>query len=112
MDTDDVCDREQVLEERLAHLMKQSARQDFFTQLQFWRACPARTCRRHYRCTGDVRDCGEIFWPVVPAEFKAWWRAVCDAFEEGNSMRKACEYGAEARVRHRRIEHLKSRPER
>jgi hypothetical protein len=57
--------------------------------LAFWSACPNKRCRRARSCVGDAARCHEIFWPVVPLEVKAWWRAIFDAKKTGRSVTQA-----------------------
>jgi len=63
------------------------------TDLHFWHACPSRRCRRHRSCCGDDADaCLDLFWPVVPAEFKVWWQAIVQAKHDRASIGQARSY--------------------
>ena len=66
-----------------------AAWREFNTMLRYWIACPNRRCRRARRCCGDVESCHALFWPVVPEEFKVWWRAICEARRDKSSQRQA-----------------------
>ena len=57
--------------------------------LKFWSACPNKRCRRARSCVGDAARCHAIFWPVVPAEAKAWWRAIFDSKKIGRTVTQA-----------------------
>jgi hypothetical protein len=59
------------------------------TQFCFHRFCPNKACRRHRRCTGDPVTCHTIFWPVVPEEAKAWWRAILQSRRAGRTLSQA-----------------------
>ena len=59
------------------------------TWLKFWIACPTRRCRRYRRCAGDPRRCRAIFWPVVPADARAYIAALVKAHCAGYSERDA-----------------------
>ncbi len=41
------------------------------------------------RCTGDPVTCHTIFWPVVPEEAKAWWRAILQSRRTGRTLSQA-----------------------
>jgi hypothetical protein len=66
------------------------------TAMKFWQHCPQRKCRRHRRCAHDPDYCGPIFWPVVPEEIKAWWRALHQAKAAGRSLKQALRDAAAA----------------
>jgi hypothetical protein len=57
--------------------------------LKFWRACPTKRCRRARMCLGDGQRCHAMFWPVVPEEAKAFWRAALDALRDNRTVRQA-----------------------
>lgn len=57
--------------------------------LKFWFACPNKRCRRARACVGDAARCHAIFWPVVPQDIKAWWRAIFDSKKIGRTVTQA-----------------------
>ena len=57
--------------------------------LKFWSACPNKRCRRARACVGDAARCHAIFWPVVPEDIKAWWRAIFDSKKIGRTVTQA-----------------------
>jgi hypothetical protein len=59
------------------------------TQFCFHRYCPNKACRRHRRCSGDPVYCYTIFWPGVPEETKAWWRAIVESRRTCRTLRQA-----------------------
>lgn len=76
-------------EQALNAMFARDAARKINTALKFWFACPTRRCRRNRRCSGDPARCRAIFWPVVPDQVKAWWRALADAKREGLSVGQA-----------------------
>jgi len=76
---------------------------DINTLFVFHRFCPNKRCRRNRRCTGDPVYCHTIFWPVVPEEAKAWWRAILQSRRTGRTLTQALRVAeaaqADARLR-------------
>jgi len=79
------------------------------TWLRFWTACPVKRCRRWKVCAGDPARCYALFWPVVPAEVKAWLGAMNEAYRNGCSHRQADVMAAAAMRRSRSIQALEKR---
>ena len=78
---------------------RQEARRDFNTLFVFHRFCPNKRCRRNRRCSGrDPAYCHAIFWPVVPEEAKAWWRAIVESRRTGRTLRQALRAAEAARA--------------
>ena len=42
------------------------------TALTFPKFCPLRQCRRAKFCRGDIKACGQRFYPGIPEAMKAW----------------------------------------
>jgi hypothetical protein len=42
----------------------------------FWRVCAHKRCRRALMCSSDPYACFQQFWPHVPEEAKAQYRAM------------------------------------
>jgi hypothetical protein len=61
--------------------------------LQFWSLCGQPACRRARACVGDAEACFKRFWPLVPEEFKVWFRAGIKARVDGHSPREAAAIG-------------------
>ena len=83
---------------------REEARRDFNTLFVFHRFCPNKRCRRNRRCSGsDPAYCHTIFWPVVPEEKKAWWRAILQSRRTGRTLTQALRVAeaaqADARLR-------------
>ena len=104
---DDAIDAE---EQALNVLFARDAAREINTALKFWFACPTKRCRRNRRCSGDPARCHAIFWPVVPEEAKAWWRALADSRRDGLSARQAARVAGDAVMRHRRAAALRANP--
>jgi hypothetical protein len=68
---------------------REENRRDINTLFVFHRYCPIKRCRRNRRCSGDPAYCHAIFWPVVPEEAKAWWRAILQSRRTGRTLRQA-----------------------
>jgi hypothetical protein len=68
---------------------REEQQRDINTLFVFHRFCPNKRCRRNRRCTGDPVTCHTIFWPVVPEEAKAWWRAILQSRRGGRTLRQA-----------------------
>jgi hypothetical protein len=68
---------------------REEHQRDINTLFVFHRFCPNRRCRRKRRCTGDPVYCHTIFWPVVPEEAKAWWRAIVKSRRTGRTLSQA-----------------------
>jgi hypothetical protein len=69
---------------------REERERDINTLFVFHRYCPDKACRRHRRCSGDdPMYCRRIFWPVVPEEAKAWWRAILESRRSGRTLRQA-----------------------
>jgi hypothetical protein len=88
---------------------KLAARRALYTVLEFWIACPTKRCRRWKICAGDPDRCRALFWPVVPQDVKAWWRAAIAARGKGCTTRKAERLADAAAARCRSIAALQGR---
>lgn len=83
-----------------------AARRAMNTMLRFWFACPTRRCRRYRRCAGDPLRCRAIFWPVLPADVRAYIGALVNARNAGRSQKQAQRIAEVAALRARSHEAL------